>query len=340
MLDVMGFRSFAAVSAAALLLLSACSGDKTTPDPGPSERESSEVVRYSPLTGLPMEQTPDNPVFVVKIENTPNGAPQTGLNEADLVVEELVEGGLTRLAAMYYSNVPSKIGHVRSLRITDIGFAAPVNGVIVATGGANQAISRVQNAGITVFSEDGGSPGFTSDPAKIRPYNRLVDLQTIAAEADAAAPTEPFLPWAEDGDDTDPSATPSAQASDPVSAATVRFSRSVATQWQLKGGHWSRTNGHADKEFQADHLIVMFCRVGDAGYRDPAGNPVPSTELEGSGRAVVVDSEGQSVELTWKKPATDSPITFETSDGQPYTLTPGRAFIELVPKDAGSVDLK
>jgi len=343
MLEGMTFRSLATVSAAALLLVSACSGgDDPKPDPGPSERGAAEVVRYSPLTGLPMDQTPDNPVFVVKIENTPSGAPQTALNDADLVIEELVEGGLTRLAAMYYSTIPKKVGHVRSLRITDIGIAAPVNGIIVATGGANQAISRVQNAGITVFSEDGGSVGFSSDPAKVRPYNRLVDLKAIAAEADVTAPKEPFLPWAEDeeGDDAEPSATPSATSSDPVSSASVRFSRSVTTTWKLTGGHWARTNGHADKEFQADTLIVMFCRVGNAGYRDPAGNPVPSTELEGSGRAVVVDSQGQSVELTWKKPATDSPIAFETSDGQPYTLDPGRAFIELVPKGDGSVDLR
>jgi len=345
MLDVMTLRAMA-VATAAVLVLTACSGGGSTdePDPGPSERDAAEVVRYSPLTGLVMKETPNNPVFVVKIENTANGAPQTGLDEADLVVEELVEGGLTRLAAMYYSNVPERVGHVRSLRITDIGIAMPVNGAIVATGGANQAVNRVANAGVPVFSEDGGSAGFSSDPAKYRPYNRWVNLQTIAANAEVTAPTAPFLPWAEPGQDqdaeTDPTATPSATTAAPAPAtkASVRFSRSVTTKWKRSGEHWTRTNGYADPEFRADHLIVMFCRVGDAGYTDPAGNPVPSTELEGSGRAVILQSDGTPVELTWKKPAIDSPISFERTDGTPYTLSPGRAFIELVPKGDGSVD--
>ena len=62
-------------------------------------------------------------MFVVKIENTASGAPQYGLNKADMVIEELVEGGLTRLAALYYSDLPTKVGHVRSMRDTDIGIA-------------------------------------------------------------------------------------------------------------------------------------------------------------------------------------------------------------------------
>lgn len=293
-----------------------------------------------------MKETPDHPVVVVKIENTAGGAPQTALNDADLVVEELVEGGLTRLAAMYYSNLPTRVGHVRSLRITDIGIVTPVNGVLVATGGAGQAVRRVANSGVQVFSEDAGSPGFSKDPAKYAPYNRWANLQTIVDKAKPASPNEPFLPWVENSDDSDPTPSddPSALATGPepkvFSAASVRFSRSSVTQFRLKNGKWSRTNGHADKEFQADNLIVMFCRVGDAGYRDPAGNPVPSTELEGSGRAVVVDAKGHSAELTWKKPAIDSPITFEAADGSPYRLEPGRAYIALAPKGDGSVDLK
>ena len=346
MLGGMKVRSVLAVAASTLLIVGCSSSSEPEADPGPSSRDAAEIVRYSPLTGLPMENTPDHPVMVVKIENTAGGAPQTALNEADLVVEELVEGGLTRLAAMYYSNLPTRVGHVRSLRITDIGIVSAVNGVLVATGGANQAVSRVMNSGVQVFSEDGGSPGFSMDPTKFAPYNRWANLQTIAKKAEPGTPDGPFLPWAENSDASEPAPSddPSAVATTPAakvfSGASVRFSSSSVTQFRRKNGKWSRTNGHADKEFEADNLIVMFCRVGDAGYRDPAGNSVPSTELEGSGRAVVVNSEGESVDLTWKKASIDSPITFETADGTPYLLKPGRAYIALAPQGAGDLKLQ
>ncbi len=134
-------------------------------------------------------------MFVVKIENTEGGAPQYGLNKADMVMEELVEGGLTRLAAFYYSNLPSKIGHVRSLRDTDIGIASPVGGQVVASGGAAGTYRACERAGITVFSEDGGAPGFSSDPLKVRPYNRLINLKTVAKKAKASKILGPYLPW-------------------------------------------------------------------------------------------------------------------------------------------------
>ena len=126
MLGDMKLLLLVAASAAALTL-TACSSSSDggqAPKPGPDAQKgtSAKLVEISPLTGRSMRDgRPDNPVFVVKIENTEGGAPQYGLNKADLVIEELVEGGLTRLAAFYYSQLPSKVGHVRSMRATDIG---------------------------------------------------------------------------------------------------------------------------------------------------------------------------------------------------------------------------
>ena len=343
----MKLRLLVAVTAAALTL-TACSssdGDKEPTKPEASKGTAQKLVEISPLTGLPMPNgRPANPAFVVKIENTAGGAPQYGLNKADMVMEELVEGGLTRLAAFYYSNLPSKVGHVRSLRDTDIGIAAPVDGQVVASGGAAGTYRRVERAGITVFSEDGGAPGFSSDPLKARPYNRLINLKTVAKKAKAGNIRAPYLPWtpAKSSKKTPaPSGTtPAPPRQKKTTQATVRFSRSTSTTWRLAGGTWQRTNGHAapGKDFKANTMIVMFCRVGDAGYTDPAGNPVPETKLEGKGRALVF--HGNTVtEVEWLKPSLEEPITFSTKAGQPYTIAPGRVFFELVPKDDGKVTL-
>ena len=342
----MKLRLLVAVSAAALTL-TACSssdGDKEPTTPDASKGTAKKLVEVSPLTGRALSAgRPANPVFVVKIENTDGGAPQYGLDKADMVMEELVEGGLTRLAAFYYSNLPSKVGHVRSLRDTDIGIAAPVGGQVVASGGAAGTYRRVEGAGITVFSEDGGAPGFSSDPAKVRPYNRLIDLKTVAKKAKPSKILGPYLPWTPAKSTTKtpaPSDGTGTPAPKKATRASVRFSTSTATSWKLSGNTWQRTNGHAasGQDFKANTMIVMFCRVGDAGYTDPAGNPVPETKFEGKGRAMVF--RGNTVtEVEWHKPSLEESITFSTKDGKPYTIDPGNVFFELVPNGEGKVAL-
>jgi len=340
MLGAMRFRLLA-VAAASALLLTACSSDKEPPKaPDASEGTSTPIVEISPLTGLPLKGgAPDNPVLVVKVENTFGGAPQYSLDKADLVIEELVEGGLTRLAALYYENLPTKVGHVRSMRATDIGIASPVAGQIVASGGASSTYQRVAAAGVPVFSEDHDATGFSSDTTKVRPYNRLVDLTVIAGRAKPAKIPGPYLTWEAAGAD-EPGAAATAEAPRKATAATVGFSNTTRTSWALKGDTWQRTNGHAEAgtDFAADTMIVLFCDVGDAGYTDPAGNPVPETVVEGSGDAMIFHGD-QVTKATWNKKTLGATMTFEDTAGNALGIDPGHVWMELVPKTGGSVTL-
>ena len=96
-----------------LLVLASCSlvNNKTGDEPA---GEAPVDTRVSPLTGLKQDKPPNNPVFLVKIENTGGGEPQYGLHRADVVIEEFVEFDVTRIAALFYSDLPTKVGHVRS----------------------------------------------------------------------------------------------------------------------------------------------------------------------------------------------------------------------------------
>jgi hypothetical protein len=332
----MTLRRLVAVPAVALALTACSSSADRDPGPEPQRGSSPTLVERSPLTGKPMKDgPPDNPVLIVKVENTGGGAPQIGLDEADLVVEELVEGGLTRLAAFYYSTLPETVGHVRSLRATDIGIAAPVGGQIVASGGATGTYTRVKHAGITVFSEDEKAPGFSSDPLKSRPYNRLVDLTTVAEAAKDTEIHAPYLAWTPEGVES-----VAVAGTKRATSASVRFSPFSSTRWALQDDRWQRVNGHAvpGQDFEADTLVVLYCEVRDAGYLDPAGNPVPETALEGTGRATVLRGD-EVIEATWTKESARSTITFETEDGTPLTIDPGHVFMELVPEEEGAVTL-
>jgi hypothetical protein len=310
-----------AAGAASVLLLAACSNGGSTdgaPEPVPG--------RVSPLTGTSQEQPPNNPAFVVKIENTGGGEPQYGLNKADLVLEELVEGGLTRLAAIFYSNLPTKIGHVRSMRTTDIGIAKPLGATIVASGGADDTYDQVKDAGLTALTEDHGAPGFSSDPAKSRPYNRMLDLEKLNGSAKRNDNISNYFTWGKG-----PSSTDLAKSN--VTSANVDFGSGSTTGWQFTGGKWGRTKERAaaGQAYKADTLLVIFCRVTEAGYNDAAGNPVPETVIQGSGRAVIF-SGNTATEANWHKPKLSSPISFTSKSGKAIALKPGNVFIEATPR--------
>jgi hypothetical protein len=320
-------RPVVVLIAAALLTASCSAGDIL---PGKSGTSAAPFNRsISPLTGLKLDSVPSNPVYYVKIENTEAGTPQYGANQADMMMEELVEGGATRLIGMYYTQLPTKVGHVRSARSTDIRLSEPVNASVVASGGAPKVLRKIKKAGFDFFTYDKNDPGWSKDPAKVAPYHVLWNLQKLNETAGKTGkkPTRNYFAW---GDGP-------ADATKTVSSASVKFSPSSTTTWQLTGGKWHRANERAasGEAFSADTVVVIFCPVVDAGYNDPAGNPVPQTVVEGSGRAVVF-SGGKAVEGTWHKPGPDATMTFTSKAGKAFGLKPGHIWFEVVPR-GGSV---
>ncbi|MDH3296327.1 MAG: DUF3048 domain-containing protein, partial [Acidimicrobiia bacterium] len=104
--------------------------------PPPARREG-----VFPLTGLPGE-VPDRPAAVVKIDNGAAAVPQVGLNAADIVIEEEVEGGVTRFAAVFHST-SSIVGPVRSGRTTDVALISGLGSPLLLYSGANDLTETV-----------------------------------------------------------------------------------------------------------------------------------------------------------------------------------------------------
>jgi len=308
-----------------MLLVSACSsGDKTSTGGKPGLDTS-----VSPLTGLHQDSPPKNALFMVKIENTSSGEPQYGVNQADLVAEELVEGGFTRLAAFFYSSLPTKVGHVRSARTTDIDLAEPLDATILASGGAPKTLRKIKRSELPYYSYDMRSPGWSSDPSKHAPYHVLWNLTTLSDAAKATIPPKPYFTWGKG-----PASSDTAKKS---THASVRFSPATTTDWTFSGGRWRRSpeRAAAGQAYTADNLVVIFARVEDAGYRDPAGNAVPETLVEGSGRAVIFTGSA-AIEATWHKEDRNATMSFTSKSGKAITLKPGRIWLEAVPR-GGSV---
>ena len=283
-----------------------------------------------PLTGLKVgghgSADARHPVLVTKMDNTPSSSPQVGLGDADLVVEELVEGGVTRLAAFYYSTLPETVGPVRSMRASDIGIVTPVGASIVTSGAAPVTLSRVRGAGISFFGE--GAKGIYRDDGRYAPYNLFADLRDVSAglQGKMARPDD-YLPWGEAAD------LPAGVKASQLSAAFGNHT----TSWEFRDGGYVNVNSYAgpDDQFPADTVLVLRVQIGDAGYRDPAGYPVPETKFVGEGAALLFH-DGRLVRGTWSKKTLESPIQMATR-GEELRVPAGRTWIELVPAVNGDV---
>jgi hypothetical protein len=299
-----------------------------------------------PLTGVASENETevDRPALAVKIENSVDARPQTGLNAADLVWEQVVEGGIPRYVAVYHSRLPEEVGPVRSVRPMDAAIAAPLKGLFAFSGGQPDFVAAVGAAGLQVLSHDAGAPGFHRVDTRSAPHNVYADTRQLAGLADAehlTAPPEQF-------DVATAGEQPTAVAAGtPASVVRVTLSNSSSPRWtwSTSAGAWLRAEGdtpavEADgTRLRAANVVVLRVDVVDTSYVDPAGNPVPETVMVGEGDALVATG-GHTLAVRWTKASLDAPVILSSESGGPVRLAPGSTWIELAPNEAGPVSVR
>jgi hypothetical protein len=238
-----------------------------------------------------------------------------------------VGGGSTRLAVFYYSDLPRTAGPVRSMRATDIGIVQPAEAVLVASGGAPPTVRRVASADIRTFTE--GATGYFRDSGRSAPYNLMMRLPQLGRKLKTPQPPANYLTWGSEAD------FPQGK---PAGKVAAQFSGGHTTNWEFRGGGYVNLNSHAaaNDRFKPKTLLVLRVPVGDAGYRDPAGNPVPETKFTGRGDALVFH-DGRMVRGKWSKGGLGASLELTTKDGAELAVPPGKVWVELVPKNGGDV---
>ncbi len=285
-----------------------------------------------PLTGEATRAAATRTVLAVKIDNVPRARPQVGLNQADLVFEEKVEGDLTRLIAMFHSDVPSVIGPVRSIRTTDFDILAAFAHPMLAASGANRTILQllegapVQNVNALVA---GGA--YYREPTRPSPHNlfaRTTDLYASAPNP-GSAPDAPFRYRSSGAAITSPTI--------PTTGVDIEFGRtSVRYRWSPVRRGWVRTQDgivHTDAGGAAvapENVVVMIVdyAVSIADAESPEAVTVGTGPIE-------VFSEGVRISGTWSRSAATDRIVLRDLDGRELLLTPGETWVALAP--AGSV---
>ncbi len=272
-----------------------------------------------PLTGLPGSSSGRRAV-VVKIDNSAKARPQTGLELADVIIEQEVEGGLTRFAAIFQTNEVRTLGPVRSARSTDLSFLSSLGTPALAYSGANDVFDQLirELAAIDDFSA-ARNGNYWRDRSRSAPSNMYTN--TTAFSAGGTPPPA----WFHFGTPT---------GGTPVANATVAYPR-TSVVWEWDGGGWLRsqdgrrhmsTNG---SQLRATNVVVAAVPVVDSGLVDPAGSVVPEFVWAGSG-PVTVFSNGQRFDGTWTRPTLRDPAVLVDASGSIIPLVPGTTWVELV----------
>ena len=301
-----------------------------TPTPTPTP----EPVFLAPLTGVEIaEGSAANPSIAAKIDNHPAARPQVSIETADIVFEELVEGGLTRYLAVWQSAVPVELGPVRSVRPMDPDIVSPFGGIMAYSGGQPQFVAQMQAAPVynAIHGQADTASTFFRTPTKSAPHNVLVKAQEVVAQhTDLPAPAQQFG-YA--------SATVPASTSvgTPSSTINLAFSQVSSRTWTWDAARnmyvrWQDGVSDVDTAgtpYGATNVVVLRVPVVVTAE-------IPKTELIGTGEAWV-SSGAKTVHATWSKAAAADRIVLVDDAGSAILLSPGNSWVELVPQ-AGSAE--
>lgn len=283
---------------------------------------------------VPQGADPARPAVAVKIENDPAARPQSGLEDADVVFEEVVEGGITRFMAIYHCSDAKRVGPVRSARYDDPMIALPFTNVLAFSGANSIVAKQLQRQDMITLVEGMKGGAFYRIP------EGSTSVHSVFADTEAlrklAPKTRPPYPDAFPVGDL-PSEAKAAKA------VKINFEKENTIEYRWEKGGWARYE--AGEKFMAKsgaqiaipNLLIQEVLVDHSpGIVDIEGNPSPDITLKGSGRAVLF-RDGKVVEGTWTFTRSSEPPTLKTKSGDEFTFADGPVWVELVPSKKGQV---
>jgi hypothetical protein len=269
---------------------------------------------------------------VVKYDNTRNAQPQAGLDRADIVYLEEVEYGITRIAAVFSSDVPNRIGPVRSARITDIDLLAQFGNPAFSFSGVQRKMWPVIDAANLIdVSPNKDADSYSRDRSRRAPYNYFLDGSAALDGATEASVSHDI------GFGFDP--TPP-EGGVPVRKARVEWSYASADFTYQPGSNTYAVdlNGipaiseESGLQQQANTVVIQYVQQSASEYFDKGGGNTPHAETIGSGTALVL-RDGQAFEVTWARESAQDGTHFTAADGSEMAFHPGQTWVVLMDKD-------
>jgi hypothetical protein len=299
------------------LLVTSCASEspsQTTTSPSPTETP----CWTSPLTGLCADESV--PVLAVKIDDVSAARPQWALNESDVIVVEPVEGGLTRLLAVYQSIIPTTLGPIRSARITDVDIAAAFGAPGFAYSGASRRTSPfLWRSTMQLVGAPQGGLGYSRASDRYAPHNLMGNYEEIVSRINnvSKALLGQRIAWAFLNESDTPiqgRKLVSATADWPTSEKTFTWD-SILKAWLISadGKPTESISVSGTQRARATTVFVMQTEVLETWYLSSGGaTPYLKTFGEGKGWVLI---NGEAIEATWKRPTIQDFPRWFTPDG-------------------------
>jgi hypothetical protein len=323
-----GLAALGAVAAAALvaegylLFAPGLPGKRADPKAPKAAHTSSAGPLVSPFTGEPVKSL--QRVLAVKIGNTVPERPATGLAKADIVYLLPVEGGLSRIMAIFSSHYPRVVGPVRSAREDDLDLLRQFGRPAFAWSGAQPRLQGVVAHYRHIVSLWAGTAGgFYRSLDRFEPYNLYARPRTLLGQAPDASVAHGigfrFGPAPAGG-------RPRRSVSVSYPAASFRFT------WSQAKGRWlvwmdgARAGTTEAGQLSAPTVVIQRVVVGLSRFIEQGPMEPPKAETVGSGTALVLRN-GEVFHARWSRPAAAGGTTFSTESGQPMTFARGPVWV-------------
>jgi hypothetical protein len=306
----------------------------TTVPPTTAALATAPPVPIAPLTGLadPGGESQTRPALSVKVENTPDARPQAGIDQADVVYEEEVEGNITRFLAIFNSAIPETIGPVRSVRLQDPDIVWPIHGIFAYSGGAADPVAAINAAPVHAVDNSAavanGVNGMERDapgqPPRQSPHNLYGHGPALVSLGGDPKPPPPLFAYSVSGVPPPPDADLGA----PVISTRIGFLAGYdpTYTWDAASGTWKRS------QQGQPHVVVGGDQIA------PANVVVQFTQYEGESNGqtvgegdVWVFSDGRLRKGRWIRPDREQPARYVDANGLPILLHPGKTWVELLP---------
>ena len=292
-----------------------------------------------PLTGndAPSAEIARRPAVAVKVENDPAAYPLSGLEDAEIVFEELVEGGITRFMAIYHCTDAKKVGPVRSARVVDPGIMIPITRILGAAGGNDIVRKALKKAKVVILDED------TSGNAMRRIarsgvslehtlYANTSGLRKLGSKRFSDPPVSNFQFGPLEGKAAN------------AKSIEINFGGSANVTYRWRQGAWQRfDNGsplmaEGGGQIAVDNVVVeQHTIVNSKTIFDVAGNPsIELADETGRGKALLL-RDGKAIRGRWVRKTEKGPVEFLTAQGEAMVFAPGTVWVELVPDRKGEI---
>jgi len=295
-----------------------------------------------PLSGLPVSDPAvlRRRPLAIRVGNAPAARLQFGLTSADMVIEALAEGGVTRFTALYLCQDASRIGPIRSARLIDLEITPMFDAVLVHVGASQPVLDMILSSpfGDNNIDDFLGHKGFHLDPNRRRPFSTFTNTRELWKVVESRGRQHPAKLRGLVFSDTVPPepGKPATTISIPyrtgLSDVTYQYDEEAARYLRSQAGK-PFTDAATGKQLAADNVVVVFSHVTVTKIvEDSLGSLSLHHDLGGQGKTLLFRN-GQVWEGFWRREGENVMLHYVSADGNPLPLKPGQTWVQVVPDD-------